>query len=171
MNTLSFETSKDWATLLPEKMPFYHLGEIILQESSSQAAWLWLDDEGSSFIGYQILGEVRGALVLAFPKVLAPQVPWTKDASSVYSELGNLLASKISTELSRHGAKDTMISPPIPLTKEMTSTLLKRAGLENSVQRRYLHLKKEFIVPVEVLLLPRASHLNENLTSEELGNA
>jgi hypothetical protein len=122
---------------LPASLPFYHLGEI--REAGPGA--LSPDElEDLSAIGYSLQGDVRGVLVILVEKGLDDEV---------YSEAGNLIASRLATELGAAHGLDVMISPPRSLAPEQILRLAPRF----LVSKTYLHRHEDHAVPVQVAIL------------------
>jgi hypothetical protein len=124
---------------LPQQITFYHLGEVILQGSQNQD----LADLDSQGVLYKFSGDFNAVLILLFARDLD---------ISMYSELGNIIASQIVQQLSGAKDLDLMISPP-QLLKEGQ---LKRITQNNPtfVQRTYGHFYKNSVIPVEALVMP-----------------
>ncbi len=114
---------------LPENIPFYHLGVVsrsgtIEGTSDHPMAWADLDAEGRHAFAFTLYaGEMPGTLVLLFDQGL--------DAS-IYSEIGNVMASRLADAL---GA---MPSPPRSLSPKGAERLL-RAARGTAVWFEYSH--------------------------------
>jgi hypothetical protein len=122
--------SKSLETLgrsLPDRFPFYHLGEIAVSESqftdSSQ-----IETEGRSAIGIRIYGD--------FPAMLLVLVDEGLDLS-IYSEVANILASRLSTQLSASQEMDILISAPTPLSASRLKDLIRPN--QAVLGKRYMH--------------------------------
>ncbi len=81
----------------PGGFDFYHLGQVEALNSTS------IDFEGKQAVAFQLYGDQEGLFVLLFAEGLD---------TSLYSELGNVLASRMSRMLSESSDTDLMISPP-----------------------------------------------------------
>src|SRR4051812_32425079 len=105
----------DPVAALPNRFPFFHLGDVELQEAAVGAADAALaETAGLQAIGYALRGELEGWLVIGVDA----------DADfSMYSEMGNLIASGLATRLSREQGLEIMISPPQRLAPRMLSQL------------------------------------------------
>src|SRR4051794_39611054 len=84
------------ANALPDQFEFYHLGQVSQQPSHAH-----LDEVCA--IAFYLSGDVEAIMILLFSKQLD---------SSLYSELGNILASQMATQLSNKSGMDLHISPP-----------------------------------------------------------
>jgi len=135
----------------PKNVPFYHLGTV----TATPAADLKLtSSELSEKVGliFRFLGDYSGSFLFLFDKGLDV---------SVYAELGNVLASRISTHLSQNHQLDTMISPPQSLSDKQLLKVLENAP---HFQQTYLHMHKRKLATVHAFMLARNS-------PEEIGNA
>ena len=72
--------------------------------------------------------------------------------SSLYSEMGNIIASRIATQLKKNGDFEVMISPPQPVGEDRIQFVLKEG--DSSFRRTYAHNYKNTVIPLETLLLP-----------------
>ena len=81
----------------------------------------------------------------------------------MYSEFGDLLASKLATYLYTKHSKEVMISPPYPihetqlhiLIKDLTKDLTKEK--KNEVYRTYAHFHKDSIILINTIIIPTPS--------------
>lgn len=139
------------ADALPDHFPFYDLGEVesaghrLPEEISPQNSF-----EDCYAVAFRFYGDVSATLLVVFDKGLDV---------SVYSELGNILASHAATELARdHDDAQLMISPPRVLGEKQMARLLKERG--PFLQRAYLHFCRDAPggagkeIPVRVIVLP-----------------
>lgn len=141
--------SFDLSLALPERFPFFHLGEVALELDSRQG--LADDDaaaEDRARIAFRLLGELEGWLVIAVDAAVD---------LSMYSELGNILASQLANRLHRDQGREIMISPPEPLDPERWESLLASLPEEDRapVRRRYLHAHDGRVVPVDTWIFAR----------------
>lgn len=128
----------------PERIPFYHLGEVALSDSPEPDAAAFADPDRRC-LGFQLQGDVSGVVAVLFD---------ADQDLSTYSELGNLLASRIATELSRRVGLDVLISPPRPLGMERLARMLQTAG-QPHFRRTYLHVfRDQPTVPVQLIVVP-----------------
>jgi len=128
---------------MPKEFSFYHLGSVEMQstrELETQNSELALDDLNA--VAYSFQGDFRGVLVVLVEKGLDV---------SIYSEMGNILASRMATELMQDGY-DVMISPPRLLQTEQLDKLMKTSL--KKIQGKYAHLYQNTTVPIDVLLIP-----------------
>src|SRR4051812_34966083 len=88
---------------LPEQFDFYHLGRVELHPDLRCPP-----DQNNSSVVFRIYGDLSVWIVLFFDKDLD---------FSTYAELGNVLASKIITQLNTLSGIDLMVSPPIELER------------------------------------------------------
>jgi hypothetical protein len=141
---------------LPESFDFYHLGRVERAEPESDSSFdleKTLQEESSAW-GYRVHGDAPALVVLLFDRV---------HDSSVYMELGNILASRIATGLSagRVGV-GVMISPPQALSVSQIRKLT--LNRQEPLHRRYFHrFGADRTVAVDALILP--------VPSEGTGNA
>ena len=97
--------------LFPDSFAFYHLGRV---ERSEVPTWE-LSLAGKVGFAFRIQGELQGLFLVFFDESL--------DAS-LYSEIGNTLASRIATTLSKNGSI-VLISPPRRIGLESAKQLIK----------------------------------------------
>ena len=135
-------------TLLEESLPpsfdFYHLGRIELDDAK-----IPIDLEGHFAIGFRFEGEARGVLLLLVGEGL--------DAST-YSEAGNIIASRMASDLYAHHGLDVTISPPHVLSDKQLKAVF-AAGTRPLSARAYVHRHRELGklgVPLQAVLLPAA---------------
>jgi hypothetical protein len=129
--------TKQLGQYLPNQFDFYHLGEV---ERCEQGDELFLDDLSS--VAYKINGDVNGLMITLVPQGLD---------LSVYSELGNILASRLATALTEKLGLDVMISSPSLLKVEELQRLLERNY--QRITSTYQHRYQGTSVRVEVLIL------------------
>jgi hypothetical protein len=128
---------------LPETFPFYGMGDVSLVKNPKSTSPISALVEGKDGVSFKLLGEPAVLLVVLFDKNLD---------SSMYSELGNILASKLCTGLSEEGEGDLMITPPYPLKSEQLKRLAS-VGLP-FIHRSYEHVNQDKTVLIEALILP-----------------
>lgn len=128
---------------LPESFSFYHLGEVRMQDSAAPSPSLRDGGAVSPFVStdrlavaFTLQGDVRGALVLVFDQGL--------DVST-YSEMGNIIASRMVTRLGDHEGLDVSLSPPRILTAAQLQGLM-RSGRREA--RAYMHRQHKLHVLV-----------------------
>lgn len=133
---------------LPEKFRFYHLGDVKRVDSPSPSRTslesLPEDSElqGLRAVAFNLKGDVQGTLMILFNQKL--------DVST-YTELGNVLASKLATRLSEVRGADVLITPPrnlsplqleaflIKIRKTLSSQLIAEKRKPQVVRSRYIH--------------------------------
>jgi hypothetical protein len=125
---------------LPDRFTFYGYGEVSSRDSTGDLESLTANKIGVSF---RVLGSPAALLIVLFENRLDV---------SMYSELGNILASKLCQKLSEQGEGDLMITPPVLITPTQLGRLSKMKL--PFVHRSYQHLDDDRIVPVETLILP-----------------
>lgn len=129
------------ARSLPEQFPFYHLGEVALTEEPP-TSW---SEEGVNAFAFSLRGDIEGLLLVA--------VDSAEDAS-LYSEVGNLLASGLANKLDSAEGLDIVISPPQPIeTARLRALLESPADGLSKVEKTYLHRYENKLVPVRTLLI------------------
>lgn len=130
---------------LPEKFSLYHLGEVTGQPDAAKGELSSGDD--SQAVSFRLHGDAEGVLLVLFERGLDV---------SLYTELGNIIASQAVTRLQQQKGLEVMISPPRLLGREQLAKLL--ASLSSvaipHLRRTYLHTNGRVIVPVETLYLP-----------------
>lgn len=148
------ETDLEWLNgTFPAEFDFYNLGKIeILPGEPSNHLGIYEEEEFDSaqdgqILGFKLYGDFSAWLVLVLEQQTDPDT---------YAELGNILASKIATELYALRNWDVMVTPPEVLTSSRFRQLAKTNPL--AVRRTYLHrLRENRILPVEVTMIPELS--------------
>lgn len=124
---------------LPGEFPFYHLGTVTPSDQlTERASAPDLESEGLRAIAFSLYGDYRGVAVVLFEE--------GRDGS-VYTEMGNTLASRVAGSL----GPMVMISPPIQLSPTQYSHLLSQSG--PPVSRLYLHPQQNSGAPARIWLL------------------
>jgi hypothetical protein len=123
---------------LPESFPFYHLGTIEANQRADEHS----DLSDLQIIAYALKGDVDAVFLVGIEKGLD---------SSVYSEAGNILASRLVTALAREASLDVVLSPPQILSGDLYSKL--DARWETLLERDYLHLHEKNSVQVRCRLV------------------
>jgi hypothetical protein len=122
---------------LPVSFDFYGMGQV--QSVQTESEEFFLDATG---IAYRFSGDCNAWMILVFESTL--------DAS-LYSEVGNILASKTATSLEKTEGIGVMTSPPIFLNEAQLSSLRRRSqGL--IVEKTYRHFAKEGTIPIQLLI-------------------
>lgn len=134
------KTLTDLETALPERLPFYHLGEVKLSEEILASQTELFDME---IMGYSFLGEVRGLMLVLFDKGLD---------TSVYTELGNVIAARTASKLGNEKGLDLLISPPKRLDAKQVGKIVDQGSM--IIHRTYLHVHQGVSIPVQAWILP-----------------
>jgi hypothetical protein len=129
---------------LPENFPFYHLGEVQLDVSQAtpDSVLANADSDDRLAIAYSLQGELRGLLAVIFEQGLD---------ISTYSELGNIIASRMATQLEAEHGLAVSISPPRILSSLQFKNLLKQGGPH--LARIYQHQHQGQIIPLRALVM------------------
>jgi hypothetical protein len=125
---------------LPENFPFYHLGTVEAQKAEGSDVE-WTFDADQTAVSYRFHGDSEGMLVVVFDQGLD---------ESTYLEMGNVIAAKLATNLSKAQGWDVMISPPEKLKSAQLQALLPR--VPQKIIRNYLHLHQGRSILVSTLL-------------------
>jgi len=131
-----------WARAFPEKIELYHLGPVTIEKTASASLANELNASDFFPLCFSFHGDQRGLLLLLLDRHLD---------LSLYSELGNLLASAIATELSNQNGIDVMISPPYSLNESRLKEIL-ATNEARIIRRAYIHQSvrvEAFIIPSE----------------------
>jgi hypothetical protein len=144
---MEFNTLSTISQSLPETFPFYGLGTVSRVERGSSASPLSVLIEGKAAVSFRLLGDPAVLLIVLFDETL--------DAS-MYSELGNILASKLCQGLSEEGEGDLMVTPPLQLNSQQLSRLsrLSLSQLQLCENVAYQHVYGDKTVAIETLILP-----------------
>lgn len=128
----------------PERIPFYHLGEVALSDTREREA-APLSDPDLRCVGFQLQGDISGLVAILFDAGLD---------LSTYTELGNLLASRIATELSQRVGVDVLISPPRSLSLDRLTRILESTE-QPQFRRMYFHVDGDRPgIPVQLIVAP-----------------
>lgn len=112
---------------LPEQFDFYHLGSIQKASSEASRADLLITPDSIN-LSYLIHGDERGVFLVS----IAPGLDL-----SMYSEVGNILASRLSQGLSQAEDKDLLVSPPKPIPFKKALELIKSNS--SWIHQTYVH--------------------------------
>jgi hypothetical protein len=140
---MTLDTLTHLSDSLPEHFDFYSFGKVLRSRQDESPAVLASLTEGKSAFSFKLLGDPAALLIVLFDSHL--------DAS-MYSELGNILASKLCQTLSEQGEGDLMITPPLALRPEQLARLSK-LGIPY-IHRSYEHVDQGQSVLIETLILP-----------------
>ncbi|MBY0470108.1 chemotaxis protein CheC [bacterium] len=129
---------------LPSEFEFFHLGKVSRDRSATFPQIQFID---KAVVGFTLQGDFRGALLVVFDQGLDV---------SMYSEMGNIIASQLVTNLSKQGL-DVVISPPKTVGSDQALKLVEQAsrlpGGNGIAQQRFLHFNNLYLVNVETLIL------------------
>ena len=108
---------------LPERIPFYHLGEVVQGEDADfEPSPEEIGAHRAAAVTVQ--GDLRAVIAVVFPAFPSHEAPGEWDASA-YLELANLMAARATGELMRREGLDLMISPPRELNERQLRSLLR----------------------------------------------
>ncbi len=127
-----------WADALPESFKFYHLGEVKQTEVDGI-----LELEQQHIIAFRFYGDTQGVMLLLFKEGLD---------QSLYTEMGNIIASRSAQALEEKNGLGVMITPPYILKKSIAERLIENS--DYCIQRSYHHKINGESIPVEVLIIP-----------------
>jgi hypothetical protein len=128
---------------LPEGFSFYHLGQVEPLPTSGR-----LDHSPSIYpdsigVAYRIQGDLRGLFIIVLDKGLDV---------SIYSELGNILASRLASNLSSsEDGLEIMISPPHVLNHSQLERLMR--SQHPVIRKTYTHFDRNLSIPIQTLIL------------------
>jgi hypothetical protein len=130
---------------LPNHFDFYHLGKVELQSDHFES----LQDNRA--VAFRIYGDVGGvedmtALMIIF---FDPALD-----ISTYSEFGNILGSKLVSQLNSDQNLDLMVSPPVVLNASQLGKI--DLNTAPAVRKTYIHIYNNTVIPVETWILPIA---------------
>lgn len=126
---------------LPRELPFYHLGLMRLEPAGRPEVGVGLQAHAGDqhVLAYALSGDLSAVVLLLVDRGLD---------LSTYAEAGNVLASRVATELARSGALDIMVSPPLPLAPSRLGAFPGPWILD----RTYLHLHQGVAATVRLLV-------------------
>jgi hypothetical protein len=113
---------------LPDQFEFYHLGTI----EQNRTPETQIDWDDLLVIAYSLKGDLDAVFLIGIEKGL--------DAS-IYSEAGNIMASRLVTALDREAGLDVVLSPPQVLSTDLYTKL--NAQWRTMLERDYLHLHEK----------------------------
>lgn len=137
------ETLTDASASLPESFSFYGFGAVARAREAERVKSLTEILSGKAGVSFRLLGEPAVLLIVLFDSKLDV---------SMYTEMGNILASKLCNNLSEKGEGDLMITPPLSLTSEQLARLLRTDF--PYIHRSYEHVDQDVKVLIETLILP-----------------
>lgn len=124
---------------LPSGFDFYDYGSVYAEAKNIPQAGPE-SAEGKIGVAFSTQGDQRAVLVVMFDEGL--------DAS-MYTEIGNVIASRFADGLARVGS-DVFLSPPQALGAAEIHRRL--SGAQPSLARQYYHSHSGTIVPIEVFV-------------------
>ncbi len=124
----------------PDQFEFYHLGRVELQ-GFQQAKKDCLQKNNA--IAFRIEYDVSVWIVVLFGRDL--DIP-------TYSELGNIIVSKMVTQLSSLLGAEIMISPPHYLDQTQIEIMAQTSY--KIICKNYSHHFKNSVIPIETWILP-----------------
>ena len=128
---------------LPRDFSFYGLGNVLLSDSSGQL-YQSLEKINHGHAAYRVhfKGELQGALILFFSE------EWD---STLFAEMGNIIASRCANHLEKEHEMEVMITPPEP----MTAAQIRQIGLRKpaGVVKTYRFSNLGHEIQVHVLVL------------------
>jgi hypothetical protein len=136
---------------LPESFAFYHLGEIASRESK-KAPELQpqnMFDDHRAALAYTLRGDLQAAVVL----MIEPGLDL-----SMYSEAGNIIASRLATQLAEKHGIDVILSPPARLQRAQLELLAKAAS--DVAEKTYVHIHAGKEILLEALIFVHSSASN-----------
>lgn len=122
----------DLVELLPQRFSFYDQGQVILQNSIKSILEPTIPArlESRRGVGFRIFhldNAPSAILIFLFD---------ANEDESMYTEMGNILASKLCQSLSEQEKSEMMISPPIQLQSHQ---LLRLSSQHTGTRRVYIH--------------------------------
>jgi hypothetical protein len=131
----------------PRAFDFYDLGPVQLQEPEESRS----EEDAILGIAFRIHGDFEAWMIVL--------VDTTLDLST-YSELANILASKIATHLNTADGLGVMISPPQILEPLQLAQIKKKSS--PVVKRNYSLFHKQFNIPIEIWVMPTSQEVMGN---------
>jgi chemotaxis protein CheY-P-specific phosphatase CheC len=115
---------------LPENFSFYHLGEITLRDRAQMQGELptALPNDDRAALAYTLRGDLQAAVVL----MLEPDLDL-----SMYSEAGNIIASRLATQLAEKHGIDVVLSAPVRLERAQLELLA--TAMPEFTEKTYVH--------------------------------
>jgi|GEM_PF-4807105 len=126
---------------LPEGFPFYELG-IVTAESAIKTTLIENSIKNCIAIGFRIYWDTDAWFIVLFQQ---------ERDKSLYTEMGNILASQFAARLSKDDDQGLVISPP-----QNISIFLLKKWIKTSppiTQKNYWHLFKGKTYPLQILIL------------------
>ncbi len=124
----------------PHQFDFYHLGKV---EQYSNAN---VSSDDCIAVAFKLYGDMSALVILAFSIELD---------ISTYSELVNILVSKIANQLGSRSGIGVMVTPPKILEHTQFKRLLNHNG--PIFRRTYAHFNQKSVIPLETWVLPTSA--------------
>jgi hypothetical protein len=133
---------------LPQSFDFYGMGKVEAQETevSTEA------EPGEGKVG--VAFSVFPMLDAEDPKFRTLLLTVFDDGmeTEMYSEIGNIIASRFATGVSKALSEDITITPPL-LLKTPAVQRLTRMKKQTLTVKRYVHAHEQKLIPIEVYVL------------------
>ncbi len=126
---------------LPENFSFYHLGEIALSDSKKTRSALLDESDNRAALAYTLRGDIQAAIVF----LIEPGLDL-----SMYSEAGNIIASRLATQLAEKHGIDVVLSSPVRLERAQLALLV--SATREITNKTYVHSHAGKEVLLEALL-------------------
>lgn len=136
------ELISDISRSLPEGFRFYDQGTVARVAAPKVTDLLGLSAEKTAAL-FKLLGDPTALLVVLFDNKLDV---------SMYTELGNILASRLCQRLSENGEGDLMITPPLLLTEAQFLRLARVSP--DFILQSYEHVNHGAVTRVDAVILP-----------------
>ena len=138
MTILKQNNIEQLSEALPSSFNFYHLGKVELQPDLQPPTY-----DALYGISFHLRGDLHAILVILLEKNLD---------LSLYSELGNILASKIANQLFVDRQLQVEISPPQTLSENQLASILQSGS--STTRKTYVHRYENKIFYLETLFVP-----------------
>lgn len=141
---LTYDFNSNLQNALPHTFDFYHLGSVELKPMPPLTVLPEpIELNGVTGIAYQFKGDFQGLLLLLVASEL--------DVST-YSEMGNIIASRLANSLQSKEGLDVLITPPKVLERAQVARIIQ--SNPNQIYSAYDHILENLVVPVQTLLFP-----------------
>jgi hypothetical protein len=130
---------------LPGTFSFYHLGQISPETQKDDGRFTdasQIERADRSALGIRIQGDVQALMLVLVDEGLD---------LSIYSEVANVLASRLATQLSAQHDIDVVISAPVALSPSRLNDLLKPG--QSVLSKRYYHYHAGATIGVDAVLI------------------
>ena len=143
MTILKHNNIEQLSEALPSSFNFYHLGKVELQPEELQPDLQLSTHDALYGISFHLRGDLHATLVILLGKNLD---------LALYSELGNILASKIANQLFVDRQLQIEISPPQLLSENQLASILESGS--STTRKTYVHRYENKIFYLETLFVP-----------------